>query len=80
MLSSASADYVNAVRRALDPSQLAMVPPGDPRALADAILALHSDPIGRERLGQAGRAAYEAGFSPAVLRVEMAAILEAASR
>jgi glycosyltransferase involved in cell wall biosynthesis len=67
-----------AIRRALDASQLAMVPPGDPRSLADAILALYSDPDERERLGRAGRAAYEAGFSPAVLRVEMAAILDAA--
>lgn len=32
------------------------VPPENPRALADAILALHADEVGRLRMGRAGRA------------------------
>src|SRR5439155_4287329 len=67
-----------AITRLLDASQVCTVPPGDPRALADAILALYSDPAARHGLAAAGRRAYEASFSPAVRRVAMAAILQAA--
>jgi len=67
-----------AIRRILDASQIAMVPPGDPRALADAILALYSDPAAAVRLASAGRRAYEDHFSRAARRLEMAAILQAA--
>ncbi len=38
-------------------------PPDDPRAIAEAILALKTDAAGRERMGRAGRAYAEAHFS-----------------
>ena len=67
-----------AITRVLDASQICTVPPGDPRALADAIFALYSDPAARHGLAEAGRRAYEDSFSPAARRVAMAAILQAA--
>jgi glycosyltransferase involved in cell wall biosynthesis len=54
-----------------------LVEPGDPRALADAIIRLLSDPAGADALGAAGQAdararfsmeAYSASFSEAVLQ------------
>ncbi len=39
-----------------------LVPPGDPRALADAIARLHDDPALRARLGEAARARVEHDF------------------
>jgi glycosyltransferase involved in cell wall biosynthesis len=67
-----------AIRRILDASQITTVPPGDPRALADAIRILHSDPAAAQRLASAGRRGYEDHFSRAARRLEMAAILQAA--
>jgi len=40
-----------------------LVPPGDPRALAEAIVALAEDPAARQRMGAAGRARARARFS-----------------
>jgi colanic acid biosynthesis glycosyl transferase WcaI len=40
-----------------------LVPPGDPRALADAVLRLRNDPALAGRLASAGRAAAEASYS-----------------
>ncbi len=42
-----------------------IVPPRDPRALADAILRLADDPTLRRRLGSAARSRYAAQFEPA---------------
>jgi glycosyltransferase involved in cell wall biosynthesis len=67
-----------AIRRLLDDSQITTVPPGDPRALADAILALRSDPAAADRRASAGRRAYEVRFSRPARTLEMAAILQAA--
>jgi glycosyltransferase involved in cell wall biosynthesis len=39
-----------------------LVPPGDPRALAEALLALLRDPVRADRLGRAGRRRTEAQF------------------
>ncbi len=41
-----------------------LVPVGDARALADAMLRLAGDPALRAALGRAGRARYEANFTP----------------
>jgi glycosyltransferase involved in cell wall biosynthesis len=67
-----------AIRRILDASEITTVPPGDPRALADAIRTLRSDPATAQRLASAGRRGYDDHFSPAARRLEMAAILQAA--
>jgi glycosyltransferase involved in cell wall biosynthesis len=39
------------------------VPPGDPRALADALATLADDADARQRLGERARAGYQAHFS-----------------
>jgi glycosyltransferase involved in cell wall biosynthesis len=67
-----------AIDRILDASQIRTVPAGDPGALADAIVALRSDPVERRRLARAGRLGYEAHFAPAARRHEMAVILQSA--
>jgi glycosyltransferase involved in cell wall biosynthesis len=69
-----------AIERLLDPSQIRTVPPGDARALADAILGLFSDPGECRRLARAGRLGYEERFAPAARRLEMAAIVRSAQR
>ena len=69
-----------AIARVLDASQIRTVPPGDPRALSDAILELYSDPAKRRDLARAGRRGYEARFSPAALRLEMAEIVRSVQR
>ena len=42
-----------------------LVPPGDPGALADALLEAAADPSRLARFGESGRARVEAGFTPA---------------
>ena len=51
-----------------------LVPPADPGALADAIVALLNDPVGRQQFGQAGRQRVHEEFSPdrLVPRIEAA--------
>jgi len=57
-----------ALREAFGPGEhLLAVSPGDPAALAEAILALDSDPDRARRLGEAGRARMEAEFNEAAL-------------
>jgi glycosyltransferase involved in cell wall biosynthesis len=53
-----------------------LVPPGDPTALADALLRLAADPVLARRLGESGRAAYEAQASEQVLGARWRAVLE----
>jgi glycosyltransferase involved in cell wall biosynthesis len=53
-----------------------LVPPGDPTALADALLRLAADPELARRLGDGGRAAYEAQASEQVLGARWRAVLE----
>lgn len=57
-----------AVRRLLRPGEeVAVVPPADPGALADAVASLAADPAARARLGAAGRRAYCERFRPATV-------------
>lgn len=44
-----------------------LAPPGAPQALADALERLVRDPALRARLGAAGRACVEAGFSASAM-------------
>jgi len=53
-----------------------LVPPGDPRALADAVRRLSRDAAFAQRLGAAGRATYEARASEAVLGARWRELLE----
>jgi glycosyltransferase involved in cell wall biosynthesis len=53
-----------------------LVPPGEPAALADALLRLAADPELARRLASGGRAAYEAQASEQVLGTRWRALLE----
>jgi glycosyltransferase involved in cell wall biosynthesis len=55
-----------------------VVPPGDPRALAEALRRLHSDPALRRALGQAGRRYAETHFGAERAAVEWMGRLEEA--
>jgi glycosyltransferase involved in cell wall biosynthesis len=56
------ATRVGAVEEVVSPEAGALVPPGDPAALADAIQAVLDDPTRRLAMGQAGRARMAAEF------------------
>jgi glycosyltransferase involved in cell wall biosynthesis len=56
-----------AVRDGFDAGELALVPPGDHRALAAAILALAADPRRRQQLGAAGMRAVHSRYNPRVV-------------
>ena len=49
-----------------------VVPPGDPRALADALLALHRDPERRARMGERGRRFVEENYSRGAVAARLA--------
>jgi len=44
-----------------------LVPPGDPRALADAVTGLLRDPAAAEGLAQAARADVDARYAPSAI-------------
>lgn len=48
-----------------------LVPPGDPDAIARAILALEAEPPLRQRIGAAARAAVESGFTTEIMANHM---------
>lgn len=50
-----------------DGSDAVLVPPGDPRALADALAALAADPARRAALADAARASHRARCTPAAI-------------
>jgi glycosyltransferase involved in cell wall biosynthesis len=52
-----------AIREAFPAGALALVPPADPEALAEAIRSLLADPTARQRLGDAARARFEEAFT-----------------
>lgn len=56
------------------------VPPGDPRAFAQALVALHQDPARRQAMGRAARALAEAHFDRRHLAQRFVAWLEAAQQ
>lgn len=53
-----------AVRWGFRPGELMLVPPGDPLALADAIVQLADDRAARQRIGAAGAVAMRQRFGP----------------
>ena len=55
---------------------IAWVPPGDPRALADAVAAWASDPARFAARNQAARSLYETCFAAPVIRAQLAAALD----
>ncbi len=57
-----------------------LVPPGDPVALAEAILRLLRDPAERERMGRAGRERCRTVFSPKVLAQRTLELFEKVAR
>ncbi|GIW06776.1 MAG: hypothetical protein KatS3mg060_1581 [Dehalococcoidia bacterium] len=57
-----------------------LTPPGDARALADALAALLRDPVRRQMLGRAARRAVEERLNWDAVALELAAILDGASR
>jgi glycosyltransferase involved in cell wall biosynthesis len=61
------ASAVGGIPDLITPETGILVPPGDPQALADAMLLLASDPELRARMGHAARASYEKLFSPQVV-------------
>jgi glycosyltransferase involved in cell wall biosynthesis len=58
------ASAVGGIPDLITPETGVLVPPGDAAALADAIMALASNPELRARIGHAARARYEQLFSP----------------
>lgn len=71
---------IDVAHRPSGPPEVATVPPGDPEALASAILALAGDPVRRRALAYSGRAAWTARFAPAVLGASIVQALELAMR
>ncbi|HPM24384.1 MAG TPA: glycosyltransferase, partial [Phycisphaerae bacterium] len=57
-----------------------LVPPRDPRALADAMARLLDDPDLRQRFGQAGRRMAAERYDAGRLAVQMADIVETVAR
>jgi glycosyltransferase involved in cell wall biosynthesis len=53
-----------------------LVPPGDPHALAEAMLALHEDRALRERMAWQGRQVYEQTASEAIITNQLHCIVE----
>jgi glycosyltransferase involved in cell wall biosynthesis len=56
--------------------QALLVPPADPQALADAIVALHQDPALRTRLADQGYQRYQATCSEAVLTQRLHVVVQ----
>jgi glycosyltransferase involved in cell wall biosynthesis len=53
-----------------------LVPPEDPDALADRVLALLRDPVLRQRMGQAGRAHVLANFTASAYAAQISSLIE----
>ena len=50
--------------------------PGDPEAIAEAVMRLAADPVFADKLGQAGRRCVEGDFNRQHLAAKMALIME----
>jgi glycosyltransferase involved in cell wall biosynthesis len=65
-----------AIREFLSDTDAVLIPPADGRALADAILRLHSDPQGCRRIADAGTARLLAVATPAIVGAHIKEICE----
>lgn len=63
---------------AVAPETGRLVPPGDPAALADAVVALLADPAGREQMAAASRARHDARFGLERMVAQTAAVYDEA--
>ncbi len=69
--------YPEAVRAGHGESGLVFVPPEAPDALAAAVADLAADPARLARLSEAARATFDSHFSPAAIREQLRAVLDA---
>jgi len=68
------------IRSAFTDDEIAMVPPGDPEALADEIRRLHANPGPRERMAFAARQHYLEEYATDSLTRDLNAEIEATLR
>jgi glycosyltransferase involved in cell wall biosynthesis len=71
---------VGGTREALVPETGLLVPPGDPRALADAVIALLRDPERRAAMSDASRARHAERFTVERMVAETAAVYDGVLR
>lgn len=75
-LAIVSTDHSGIPWTVLDEQQGLIIPPNDPKALADALQRLLDDPDLLERLGRSGRERYEAVYTPEAFYDRLATLVD----